>query len=408
MMKKKIVFVLVLAVAFLAMTSGAEAEPWIAGNVSDAADGTPADGHMVIMYYFGDEANFTDDTIESNLYICYTGAIPNHTWVIEDEVYVKVIDTGDGYIAGPVSVVTTGAGFVVAPNMTLLLPQPPIVSEPQAIPPEIVVNTGVSDLRVKVTKTYYDIDTVTVNLSQIGGAWNHTMNGMVNISDNITIYNCTTNANVVGSFNLTVNATDINGFSNTSVSIPLKVTNATQFNFTLVKKPGSTGKNWISIPIDTTITNASALMEAIGPTCDAVNRWNSTEQKMEGWISFMGGWGTNFDIVPGEGYEISVTANTTFNLTGVVVCIGPINLTKKPGSTGKNWIGLPFNTTMSNASSLMEAIGPTCDAVNRWNSTEQKMEGWISFMGGWGTNFNIVADEGYEVSVTANTTWTPV
>ena len=178
--------------------------------------------------------------------------------------------------------------------------------------------------------------------------------------------------------------------------------------YNLIKKPDSTGKNWISIPIGTTITNASSLMAAIGPNCDAVNRWNAITQQPEGWISLGGGMGTNFNIVAGEGYEISVTANTTFNLTGVPVSIGPIDLIKKPDSTGKNWIGLPDGTTITNASSLMAAIGSNCDAVNRWNGTTQQPEGWISLGGGMGTNFNIVAGEGYEISVTANTTWTPI
>ena len=181
-------------------------------------------------------------------------------------------------------------------------------------------------------------------------------------------------------------------------------------DYTLIKKPDSTGKNWISIPIDTTITNASSLMAAIGAAnCDAVNRWNATTQQPEGWISMGGGMGTNFNIVAGEGYEISVTANTTFNLTGVPVTIGPIDLIKKPDSTGKNWIGLPYDTTITNASSLMAAIGAAnCDAVNRWNATTQQPEGWISMGGGMGTNFDIVRGEGYEISVTANTTWTPI
>ena len=186
------------------------------------------------------------------------------------------------------------------------------------------------------------------------------------------------------------------------------VSDEIQIDYTLIKKPDSTGKNWISIPIDTTITNASSLMAEIGPNCDAVNRWNATTQQPEGWISQGGGMGTNFDIVRGEGYEISVTANTTFNQTGVPVSIGPISLIKKPGSTGKNWIGLPYDTILTNASSLMAAIGPNCDAVNRWNATTQQPEGWISQGGGMGTNFDIVRGEGYEISVTANTTWTPV
>ncbi len=178
--------------------------------------------------------------------------------------------------------------------------------------------------------------------------------------------------------------------------------------YDLVKKAGSTGKNWISIPLETDIHTASQLMAAIGSNCDAVNRWNPVTQRPEGWISLMGGMGTNFAIVPGEAYEVSVTANTTFSVTGVPATIGQINLVKKPSSTGKNWVGLPYDTTLTSASTVMSSIGSNCDAVNRWNPVTQRPEGWISLMGGMGTNFAIVTGGGYEVSVTGNTTWTPV
>ncbi|MDD2778195.1 MAG: hypothetical protein PHI16_04840, partial [Methanocellales archaeon] len=106
--------------------------------------------------------------------------------------------------------------------------------------------------------------------------------------------------------------------------------------------------------------------------------------------------------------EISVTANTTFSLTGTPATIGQIDLVKKPGSTGKNWIGLPYDTTLTTASTVMSSIGSNCDAVNRWNPVTQKPEGWISLMGGMGKNFNIVTGGGYEISITGNMAWTPI
>ena len=91
-----------------------------------------------------------------------------------------------------------------------------------------------------------------------------------------------------------------------------------KYDIDLIKKSGGTGKNWISVPENPAITNASSLMDAIGPNCDAVNRWNPTTQASEGWISLLGGLGTNFDVTPYEGYEVSVTANTTFTVVGIM------------------------------------------------------------------------------------------
>ncbi|MBN1763383.1 MAG: hypothetical protein JW878_09990 [Methanomicrobia archaeon] len=420
-MKKKIVFALVLVAAFVALTGGAEASYWIGGTVHNATDGTPADGHTALVYLLGDEGNGVQGTIGQTLpnkYVIDAELIPGYAAQVDDVLYVKVIDTGDGYTAGPVSVTISGVGADEAPDMTLQIPPPPIVSDPEAIPGEIVVNTEFTELRVRVTTTYFDIDTVTINLTPIGGMWvpmngstyRFTMYAMTNLTADTTVYNCTTNASVIGNFSLTVNATDTKGSSNTSISIPLTVTEeqAVTLDYILVKKAGSTGRNWISIPLTNEITNASSLMAAIGGSCTTVNRWNPDNQTSEGWLSMFGGIGDDFDIVPGEGYEVWVDADTTFNLTGEPVDIGQIDLIKKAGSTGRNWIGLPYDTTMANASSLMAAIGGSCTTVNRWDPDNQTSEGWLSMFGGIGDDFDIVPGEGYEVWVDSTTIWVPV
>ena len=164
MRANRLIFILVLTVAFLALASGAQAAHWISGTVNDAADSTPADGHTVIIYYLGDEANNVSDTIgptgasgSSNTYMCDAEAIPGHVWAPGDVIYAKVIDNGDGYTAGPVSVVTTGAGFDVEPTMTLeIWVPPPIVAEPLASPSTISLDTSTTELSVKVYGEYPD------------------------------------------------------------------------------------------------------------------------------------------------------------------------------------------------------------------------------------------------------------
>ncbi|MFC1786718.1 PKD domain-containing protein [Halobacteriota archaeon] len=142
MFKNKIILISVLMVAFLAVAGGAEAAYWITGTVNDAADTTSADGYTVIIYYFGDEANNRSDTIGltglsglANQYMCDAEMIPGHSFVLGDEIYAKVIDNGDGYTAGPVSVVTAGTGYEVEPDMTL---QAPIIANADAGPDQVV------------------------------------------------------------------------------------------------------------------------------------------------------------------------------------------------------------------------------------------------------------------------------
>jgi len=119
----KITFLLFIVI-FILEASFVYAEHFIVGIVNDAADSTAANGHTVIIYYENDEVNNVSDIIgegfnEDNEYFLDAEEIPNHVWVPGDEIFAKVFDNGDGYIAGPVSVVTTGAGFDEEPDMTL-------------------------------------------------------------------------------------------------------------------------------------------------------------------------------------------------------------------------------------------------------------------------------------------------
>ncbi|KAF5427952.1 hypothetical protein C5S39_12485, partial [Candidatus Methanophagaceae archaeon] len=63
MIKQKIVFVLVVAIVFLAMAGGAEAAHGIIGTVNAATDGTRVDGNAASIYYAGAEANSRSDTM---------------------------------------------------------------------------------------------------------------------------------------------------------------------------------------------------------------------------------------------------------------------------------------------------------------------------------------------------------
>ena len=122
---KVICFLLVFSL-FIGVVQALLIPHWITGEVQDAADATPADGHTVILYYEGDETNYNSDVIgasgnsgTANQYMIDAEAIPNHSWQVGDILTVKVIDTGDGYITDPVTVETTGANWDQAPNMQL-------------------------------------------------------------------------------------------------------------------------------------------------------------------------------------------------------------------------------------------------------------------------------------------------
>jgi hypothetical protein len=246
-MKQKICFVLVLTVALLALAGGAQAAHWISGTVNDAADTTAADGHTVIIYYLGDEANNVSDTIgptglsgTSNMYMCDSESIPNHVWAPGDVIYAEVIDNGDGYTAGPVSVTTTGAGFDVEPTMTLQSAPDttsPVITSPTATPSSIPADgTTTSVLSVTVTDNV-GIASVTVDLSALGvGGSATTAMTQVGATD---VYSVTTTAATLGTYSLTVTATDTSANTATS-SISLTVTSAPDTTAPVVTSPTAT------------------------------------------------------------------------------------------------------------------------------------------------------------------------
>ena len=100
--------------------------------------------------------------------------------------------------------------------------EPPVVTNPSANPPTIPTDgSTVSRLNVTVTDDTA-VDTVTVDLTQIGGIVRATM---THVGDNV--YSMVTTA-AVGTvpdvYSLPVNATDVEGLSNTAVAIQLEVT----------------------------------------------------------------------------------------------------------------------------------------------------------------------------------------
>lgn len=100
--------------------------------------------------------------------------------------------------------------------------EPPVVTNPSANPSSIPADGNtVSRLNVTVTDDMA-VDTVTVDLTQIGGMVCTTM---THVGDNVYSMQTTAAAGTVPDvYSLPVNATDVEGLSNTAAAIQLKVT----------------------------------------------------------------------------------------------------------------------------------------------------------------------------------------
>jgi cysteine-rich repeat protein len=149
------------------------------------------------------------------------------------------------------------------------------------------------------------------------------------------------------------------------------------FDITLVATgEGNIGANWISLPNATAIKTAEELCAAIGPNATTVAQLYPDVNRRYTW-DCAGGAGacttTNpagtipepgcsasacFCIDDGEGYDVRVSADTTFHIDG---CESPVTVNLPAGSTavgGRRWLtSVPFATDLATWEDLAIAAG---------------------------------------------------
>jgi hypothetical protein len=172
----------------------------------------------------------------------------------------------------------------------------------------------------------------------------------------------------------------------------LVVEHVVEYNFTI---DFVTGYNMISMPVnDTSVTNASTLIDKIGANCTEIFKWNTTTP---GWESYNPSMppAAAFNIVGGEGYFVSMSGPKTVVFRGKG-WESPFSMSLV---TGYNMIGIPVNdTSVTNASLLLAKIGANCTEIFKWNTATQ---GWESYNPSMppAAAFNIGCGEGYFVSM---------
>ncbi|RMF56004.1 hypothetical protein D6745_00575, partial [Candidatus Woesearchaeota archaeon] len=95
---RQIIFILVLLISAFPVN----AELFITGNVTDAADGEPANGHEIVLWSNNPEDNLIDiigpngGCADNNCYILDCGLLSNPCG-LGDTISLKVVDNGSGY-----------------------------------------------------------------------------------------------------------------------------------------------------------------------------------------------------------------------------------------------------------------------------------------------------------------------
>jgi hypothetical protein len=189
-------------------------------------------------------------------------------------------------------------------------------------------------------------------------------------------------------------------------------------------KQNGTTRNWIGFPTNFSYLNNAnqSLNEIINTT--TFTMWNETIQKRV-TCNFYSCPSTfectetncNFNFNPGNGrsYEVNlnISAPSRVNWSAVGIVYPPltISLIKNSTSFAKNWISVYANTSLINARGLISNIS-NADAVSKWDETAQTSTGYIRGPFPWvpylGTNFSIVIERGYEVSVNQSMAWTQI
>jgi len=154
------------------------------------------------------------------------------------------------------------------------------------------------------------------------------------------------------------------------------------------------GWNLITPAFNYSVRNASDLMAMI-PNCTVVTMWDNVNQK---YVSYVDGFGENFEIINGSGYFVFVTEDVNVQFLGKLYQ-PTINMTLYPGY---NLIGWPY-IMYSPAKDIADNI-THCIKVSKWDSQEQTwVAEYITALGSY--NFDMLMGEGAFVFVSGQSQW---
>lgn len=168
----------------------------------------------------------------------------------------------------------------------------------------------------------------------------------------------------------------------------------------------SVGKHWISLPRDIaspTVSNCFDLLSFI-PNATSLSRYDPSSGL---FVPCTCPGVDCFSIVPGQGYQVVVSALSTFQLQGDEGSF-PARLAAPP--TSSYLISLPFGTPLATANDLAASIGGfttsggPVQSVTRYVSATDTLQ---VRTGSSGPNFLLETGVAYRVQVTSGVTYTP-
>lgn len=115
---RKIFYFLGMIIFIFFMISNVSAH-FVCGKVNDSIDNVTSDWISVNAYPYNYPNKITSCKVSpnENKYCCDLETIDNYKWKIGDNVITEVFDNESGYVSGPVSIILTGEGYDVMPEM---------------------------------------------------------------------------------------------------------------------------------------------------------------------------------------------------------------------------------------------------------------------------------------------------
>ena len=181
----------------------------------------------------------------------------------------------------------------------------------------------------------------------------------------------------------------------------------------------------IAIPYRSPYTKASDIVNLINGgatpgTVTSIERFSPT-QVSQLWSYFAGAgiWtGTygDYNLNAGESYSLVTSGNSAFTLVGMHDTAVTISRTYNAASSNIQWISLPYNSPITKASDLVNAIngGTTPGTVTslEWYGLDQAVHLWSYFAGAgiWTStygDFTVRPGEAYAITISGDTNWKP-
>ncbi len=182
---------------------------------------------------------------------------------------------------------------------------------------------------------------------------------------------------------------------------------------------GATDKNLTSVPYISEYSVAEDISTDLSPSGDPLVKITKKldSQHHQSWmyttVPFPRWTGKNFDVVPGQAYEMVTIKDDTVILVGANNPDGMVFLNENPDATDKNWLSIPYNALYTTVSHITDEYSPDGDPLSKITNMrdDQLYENWthttVPFSRWTGADFAIEDGRGYDFVTIKDTTWNP-